>query len=202
MSTISRHLGRGEKKLPCSCIQKRKQQQNRTRYLKTSYSLRTYPGTERSSLPTAGMHDLGPDLSESFAAFIRSGIIRICFLFTMSWNPQEPVCRLVAMQHSTRAKLFNDECETRGNQPSGDQTAATNQWWSLTGSNRRPHACKARALPTELRPHCCASGRQARANMRGAQSRLRPFAPRRTEVQPLAKAEQPPRTFSRKPCGA
>ena len=25
-------------------------------------------------------------------------------------------------------------------------------WWSRTGSNRRPHACKARALPTELRP--------------------------------------------------
>ena len=23
-------------------------------------------------------------------------------------------------------------------------------WWSQTGSNRRPHACKARALPTEL----------------------------------------------------
>jgi hypothetical protein len=26
-------------------------------------------------------------------------------------------------------------------------------WWRRTGSNRRPHACKARALPTELRPH-------------------------------------------------
>ena len=26
------------------------------------------------------------------------------------------------------------------------------QWWSKTGSNRRPHACKARALPTELLP--------------------------------------------------
>ncbi len=26
-------------------------------------------------------------------------------------------------------------------------------WWSQTGSNRRPHACKARALPTELWPH-------------------------------------------------
>ena len=27
------------------------------------------------------------------------------------------------------------------------------RWWSQTGSNRRPHACKARALPTELWPH-------------------------------------------------
>jgi hypothetical protein len=26
------------------------------------------------------------------------------------------------------------------------------RWWSQTGSNRRPHACKARALPTELWP--------------------------------------------------
>ena len=25
-------------------------------------------------------------------------------------------------------------------------------WWSQSGSNRRPHACKARALPTELWP--------------------------------------------------
>ena len=25
-------------------------------------------------------------------------------------------------------------------------------WWSWTGSNRRPQACKVRALPTELQP--------------------------------------------------
>jgi hypothetical protein len=29
---------------------------------------------------------------------------------------------------------------------------ALDSWWSQTGSNRRPHACKARALPTELWP--------------------------------------------------
>ena len=28
------------------------------------------------------------------------------------------------------------------------------QWWSLSGSNRRPPACKAGALPAELRPQC------------------------------------------------
>ena len=27
------------------------------------------------------------------------------------------------------------------------------QWWSLSGSNRRPDACKATALPAELKPH-------------------------------------------------
>ena len=30
--------------------------------------------------------------------------------------------------------------------------AASDGWWSQTGSNRRPHACKARALPAELWP--------------------------------------------------
>jgi hypothetical protein len=32
------------------------------------------------------------------------------------------------------------------------QTSRLRPWWSQTGSNRRPHACKARALPTELWP--------------------------------------------------
>ena len=37
---------------------------------------------------------------------------------------------------------------------SGDSLArfASEAWWSQTGSNRRPHACKARALPAELWP--------------------------------------------------
>jgi hypothetical protein len=30
--------------------------------------------------------------------------------------------------------------------------AEAEAWWSQTGSNRRPHACKARALPAELWP--------------------------------------------------
>ena len=37
---------------------------------------------------------------------------------------------------------------TNDREPIGDQTI----WWSQTGSNRRPHACKARALPAELWP--------------------------------------------------
>ena len=31
-------------------------------------------------------------------------------------------------------------------------STAQNLWWRRTGSNRRPEACKATALPTELRP--------------------------------------------------
>ena len=34
--------------------------------------------------------------------------------------------------------------------PDGDNTSK--KWWSQTGSNRRPQACKASALPTELWP--------------------------------------------------
>lgn len=37
---------------------------------------------------------------------------------------------------------------TKGHYPS----LCPSSWWRRTGSNRRPHACKARALPTELRP--------------------------------------------------
>ena len=33
-----------------------------------------------------------------------------------------------------------------------DRVTLRSSWWSQTGSNRRPHACKARALPTELWP--------------------------------------------------
>src|ERR1700676_1972962 len=48
----------------------------------------------------------------------------------------------------------------RDEQLSGEQTSVTSKlsdeqnpsWWSQTGSNRRPPACKAGALPTELWP--------------------------------------------------
>ena len=36
--------------------------------------------------------------------------------------------------------------------PVNDCPPDTSLWWSQTGSNRRPHACKARALPAELWP--------------------------------------------------
>ena len=34
----------------------------------------------------------------------------------------------------------------------------TEVWWSVTGSNRRPPACKAGALPAELTPRMCDGG--------------------------------------------
>ena len=58
---------------------------------------------------------------------------RIRFLFTMSDNPR------------TLARSRN--CMDAAGAAPGSGV-----WWSQTGSNRRPHACKARALPTELWP--------------------------------------------------
>jgi hypothetical protein len=54
-------------------------------------------------------------------------------------------------------------------------------WWRRTGSNRRPHACKARALPTELRPR----GRLRRS--RGRYDALPRFAlhERKTRPRPV-----------------
>lgn len=37
-------------------------------------------------------------------------------------------------------------------------------WWSLPDSNRRPLACKANALPAELRPHVCLKARSVASN--------------------------------------
>ena len=54
-------------------------------------------------------------------------------------------------------------CFTRTYRPSRIPLSSSLEicWWSLSGSNRRPQACKASALPTELRPHIrnCMVGR-------------------------------------------
>ena len=49
-------------------------------------------------------------------------------------------------------------------------------WWSQTGSNRRPHACKARALPTELWPLLTLEETLASARRRFAPSKRFPLA--------------------------
>ncbi len=45
-------------------------------------------------------------------------------------------------------------CAATGDSPplTPDLCLLTPEWWSWTGSNRRPPACKAGALPTELQP--------------------------------------------------
>ena len=64
-----------------------------------------------------------------------------CF-FTMSDNTPPSRQSLPKV----RIQVFMDERYRRS-------TPHVKWWWSQTGSNRRPHACKARALPAELWPH-------------------------------------------------
>ena len=62
-------------------------------------------------------------------------------------------------------------------------TSGSKKWWSLSGSNRRPEACKATALPAELRPLGEAKGLDLASNAGGnvrslgcpAHQRGRPF---------------------------
>ena len=55
-------------------------------------------------------------------------------------------------------------------------------WWSRSGSNRRPQACKARALPTELRPQkSVQSGLPSRSR-----GRKPVFAPRGSDAAAFA----------------
>jgi hypothetical protein len=65
--------------------------------------------------------------------------VRIYFLFTMLDNPR-------------KASSSSRNCIGRAPQGDTGGSRRSTIWWSQTGSNRRPHACKARALPTELWP--------------------------------------------------
>lgn len=77
-------------------------------------------------------------------------------LFTMSKN------RLAGASRSAGSAEPSGEFLLCGRKASTRRSATTRRdrlcrpassaWWSQTGSNRRPHACKARALPTELWP--------------------------------------------------
>ena len=88
-------------------------------------------------------------------------------LTPLGWATRFRTCSLSTMTNITRIAserrrepqfLLHGSGRTRTN--AVDETARQSRhadrpkirWWSQTGSNRRPHACKARALPTELWP--------------------------------------------------
>ena len=62
--------------------------------------------------------------------------------------------RILARFHAEAKLCFKDEPTTGGTNEGAPFAYGRKDpfWWSQTGSNRRPHACKARALPTELWP--------------------------------------------------
>ena len=54
--------------------------------------------------------------------------------------------------HARRALVRAANCEVMFSRTFVGACRRSTIWWSQTGSNRRPHACKARALPAELWP--------------------------------------------------
>ena len=70
------------------------------------------------------------------------------------------VCTRMIPHARTPGTIPSSRCQTTRRRPiirtaankcSHGRDKATD-WWSQSGSNRRPHACKARALPAELWP--------------------------------------------------
>ena len=81
---------------------------------------------------------------------------RTCFLFTMTDNtryelPAKPFSRCKSSPTRNFFLKGRDKPAALSSRYRAKPRRST-VWWSQTGSNRRPHACKARALPTELWP--------------------------------------------------
>ena len=71
-------------------------------------------------------------------------------LFTMSKDP--PVFPSQG-KSANFVSLLSHACTIRESVITELNQIKKKKWWSLTGSNRRHPACKAGALPAELRPH-------------------------------------------------
>ena len=95
-----------------------------------------------------------PAASASFACRAARPSGRTHSLFTMSNNtPRSKLRRCASWIDQRRIPCFADRLGRAAGRGSIDHPAPFQKpWWSKTGSNRRPHACKARALPTELLP--------------------------------------------------
>ena len=107
--------------------------------------LQTYPGAPRSSRahrlvspikPNAFLLERSKPLSnQNVGSGLKAGYV------------SSSRCRTIGSRVERRSEvLFWTNSIKAGHD--GDRAV----WWSQTGSNRRPHACKARALPTELWP--------------------------------------------------
>ena len=92
----------------------------------------------------SGAHGCGPWLVRG----TRLPACRICCLFTIS--------NIRASHTQEGRREPHDKIHTR--MDTGYTNTTKGKWWSLSGSNRRPEACKASALPTELRPRLADGG--------------------------------------------
>ena len=73
---------------------------------------------------------------------------RIDLLFTMSDN----LHRVIEDRRDTNSDAWTRFWKAKARRSSRPTVTPLKAWWSQTGSNRRPPACKAGALPTELWP--------------------------------------------------
>jgi hypothetical protein len=83
---------------------------------------------------------------------LRRSQTRINLLFTMSEIPHAHPVGYDVRSDVSRT-MFERQAFLKDKPCSTAKASIFNSiWWSQTGSNRRPHACKARALPAELWP--------------------------------------------------
>ena len=101
----------------------------------------------------------GRDLRSLGSRAIRRGALRACGLVTLSRRARSPIAWLSrhkarrALRLSVPAERFASRHRRGILRSSSPKDGSAKQfWWSWTGSNRRPEACKATALPTELQP--------------------------------------------------
>ena len=167
MSTNSRHLGRGESGCPVPCGA----EPDTT--FKDQLLLRTYPGTERSSLPTAGMHDLVQIFQNrsSKASLHQTRDHPDMFPLHDVLEPAGACVQAFGRHHSLERNLFG-RSRRIGDRPQllgGARRDRTDdlmlakhalsqlsygpswrtdlmRWWAWEDSNFRPHAYQARAL--------------------------------------------------------
>lgn len=109
---------------------------------KTIQITRDMPQTPLRSSGAAQTLRLGTDIASNRSCELSAPCHPACLLFTITseqdngGHKHAPLQTLSLISECHQGKFIN--------QP-GD-------WWSQTGSNRRPQACKASALPTELWP--------------------------------------------------
>ena len=86
-------------------------------------------------------------------------LARTCPAKSMRSGMNAPKCRDLAIttEHVPSSRCHGSRATTEAAREARLSDEPLMVWWSRSGSNRRPHACKARALPTELRPHQKAS---------------------------------------------
>ena len=79
--------------------------------------------------------------------------VRTNLLFTMSkQNRRRASCSPQTFLRMTFSSLLDTSARSAGSSRTATTPSGLREWWSRTGSNRRHPACKAGALPAELRP--------------------------------------------------